>query len=625
MLKTTFVNSIANFKTLHLSLTPSNRANMSSDESSELSSAPSDIESDVQLSNNDGILKFFTKTKKRPSCEVVSSPPRPKREPSPPHTYILADRPEIAFIVMFRSRFTDAFPKTLANFGPQELERDIVCTVPGETVEGFLCALLGLLLNRKQEVKSGHYNRALEEAIQTHKSQWPKTWEKKNPLSGNTTFLSMTPEQRLTLLRTLTLWALSSSDVIKGIIQSSYKQSRHEDDLNQPLSVQSWGSDSEKRRYYLIEGLDDTHFRVYRESYYMSEKISWWSVASNIDELKALAENLEMRDGGPKAKLFSGRILAAIPRFEAAEEKRKRREYRSTRKHQFKQLEPNYSYEGRTRGKRIKYTYSDDEETHAIANNSRRSTRNNGTHISQESNGPTITQSGRMVKSRQGGAYGETISGKTRSAAALIDYDILEKENNKDSGPCAGRPRRVTANNGLYAKQQNGPLEDLDEDDEISSEEEGDPNEPEYLDDGDDEHHESELEDPGDISDGEKDTEENPKKLIVKLPIRSPTPEQETQTEVPPSSENVSTSSVANGSLDEMTEKNDDVMELDTNTTINIGHLLPSHSENSLNQITRSNSPPAQHSITQSPSLILRATLENTPVFSTSVNVGCGT
>ena len=54
---------------------------------------------------------------------------------------------------MFRSRFNEAFPKSLPNFGPQELERDVVDTVPGEQVEQFLCALLGLLLNRKQDVK----------------------------------------------------------------------------------------------------------------------------------------------------------------------------------------------------------------------------------------------------------------------------------------------------------------------------------------------------------------------------------------------------------------------------------------------------------------------------------------
>ena len=54
---------------------------------------------------------------------------------------------------MFRSRFTEAFPKSLANFGPQEIERGVVDSVPGEHVENLLCALLGLLLNRKQDVK----------------------------------------------------------------------------------------------------------------------------------------------------------------------------------------------------------------------------------------------------------------------------------------------------------------------------------------------------------------------------------------------------------------------------------------------------------------------------------------
>ena len=54
---------------------------------------------------------------------------------------------------MFRSRFNDALPKSLPNFGPQELERDVTESVPGQRVEHFLCAVLGLLLNRKQDVK----------------------------------------------------------------------------------------------------------------------------------------------------------------------------------------------------------------------------------------------------------------------------------------------------------------------------------------------------------------------------------------------------------------------------------------------------------------------------------------
>lgn len=54
---------------------------------------------------------------------------------------------------MFRNRFGDALPRTLANFGPQELERDVAEAIPGERIEHFLCAVLKLLLNRQQDVK----------------------------------------------------------------------------------------------------------------------------------------------------------------------------------------------------------------------------------------------------------------------------------------------------------------------------------------------------------------------------------------------------------------------------------------------------------------------------------------
>jgi hypothetical protein len=70
----------------------------------------------------------------------------------------------------------------------------------------------------------------------------------------------------------------------------------------------------------LIEGLDDTAFRVYRESNHSGIKRTWWSVAGDIDELKALADKLGKVDGGQKARLLSGKITQAIPRFEATEE-----------------------------------------------------------------------------------------------------------------------------------------------------------------------------------------------------------------------------------------------------------------------------------------------------------------
>lgn len=54
---------------------------------------------------------------------------------------------------MFRSRFTDAFAKSLPHYGPQDIEAGVAESLPGEQVEKLLCALLGLVLNRKKDIE----------------------------------------------------------------------------------------------------------------------------------------------------------------------------------------------------------------------------------------------------------------------------------------------------------------------------------------------------------------------------------------------------------------------------------------------------------------------------------------
>ncbi|KAI0191240.1 hypothetical protein EV127DRAFT_71415 [Xylaria flabelliformis] len=499
---------------------------MADDESSELSSvsslssAPSEDDGEVQLKREKGILKFFHKLPKgskgsRPAAEPerTPSPPPRKRSPSPPHDYVLADNPDIAFIVMFRSRFNEALPKSLANFGPQELERDVTESVPGERVEHFLCAVLGLLLNRKQDVKPGHYNRALEDAISSHKNQWAKDWEHKSPLSGGNTFTSMNPTERLTLLRTLVLWSLSSSEVVKGIINQSYKQNRHEDDLNQPLSVQPWGSDSDRRRYFLVEGLDDTHFRVYRESNPAGFNRTWWSVAGSIEELNVLCDKLQTADGGPKARKLAQKMQAAIPRFEATEEKRKRREYRLMRKEQFKRPEPGFSmYEGRTRGKRIKYTYSDDEEFYSDST-TRRSTRNTGTHTPAEPAGPVTTASGRQIKA------------PSRMTVDASNNIVTTSPTQEEAltGP-GGRPRRSAAinhgTNGWTSTKKQGRRttdDEMDSDEDGSEPDLGDDEEDDHLPDADSEDDEEDDEFVEDEVMVDDDLDDNHESMVVKL------------------------------------------------------------------------------------------------------------
>lgn len=55
---------------------------------------------------------------------------------------------------MFRSRFNDAFPRGAPHVGPQDIEQGVLGDTPSADVEGLLCALLGLVLNRKKPVES---------------------------------------------------------------------------------------------------------------------------------------------------------------------------------------------------------------------------------------------------------------------------------------------------------------------------------------------------------------------------------------------------------------------------------------------------------------------------------------
>lgn len=116
------------------------------------------------------------------------------------------------------------------------------------------------------------------------------------------------------------MWSLSSSEAVQTMLKEKYKQQRHNDDENQPLSVQPWGVDGDKRRYFLVQGLDDTSFRVYREGSRHTRNAHWYNQAGTIDEVRALAKKLEEVDGTQAARRLAGKMLAAVPTFEATEE-----------------------------------------------------------------------------------------------------------------------------------------------------------------------------------------------------------------------------------------------------------------------------------------------------------------
>lgn len=106
------------------------------------------------------------------------------------------------------------------------------------------------------------------------------------------------------------------------MIANAYKARTTKDklDTNIPLSVQPWGIDGEKRRYWLVEGQNDTHFRVYRETDpHKTKRVKWFSVAGDIEELRGVATKLEEEDGRFQAKTLGERMVNAIPRLEVSE------------------------------------------------------------------------------------------------------------------------------------------------------------------------------------------------------------------------------------------------------------------------------------------------------------------
>ena len=129
----------------------------------------------------------------------------------------------------------------------------------------------------------------------------------------------MTAVERLTLLKTLVLWSLNSSEVVQALIKESYKQTRRDDDKNQARSVQPWFSDSYRRRYWLVEGQEDSFFRIFRENDgKIAKSNTWFSVAGSIDEINALADKFA-EEGTANAKVNAEKLRSTIPRFEAGE------------------------------------------------------------------------------------------------------------------------------------------------------------------------------------------------------------------------------------------------------------------------------------------------------------------
>jgi hypothetical protein len=176
----------------------------------------------------------------------------------------------------------------------------------------------------------------------------------------------------------------------------------------------------------------------------------------------------------------------------------------------------------------MKYTYSDGEEE-SDSYSTRRSTRN-GTPLD---NGPTITASGRQVKPRMVGAYGEAMLPDQRREMELsLGESGIEAEDSEDmpttlpSGRpmrgAAGKPARPSAARSREVFNGNGTDSDEESVAQSSGKEwSGDENEPDNDEESDGDFDEDEVSGDEGIDDDEPETAES---LVVKLSYRKPKP-----------------------------------------------------------------------------------------------------
>ena len=174
-------------------------------------------------------------------------------------------------------------------------------------------------------------------------------------------------------------------------------------------------------------------------------------------------------------------------------------------------------YEGRTRGKKLKYTFSSDEEEDGEPPQKKsRSSRLSGVSTpSVGSEGPVFTASGRQVRARMGGIYGELMhSGQTRATPATSVAECSASETQQPPSPGMSRRsglRRAVAKRPSISTHT---AEAEETDDEAAASSESDA----YLDeDGDGQADESAGEE---LSEDDEDLVRPRPSLIVKLKCR---------------------------------------------------------------------------------------------------------
>lgn len=182
-------------------------------------------------------------------------------------------------------------------------------------------------------------------------------------------------------------------------------------------------------------------------------------------------------------------------------------------------------YEGRTRGKRTRYTYdeADDEDgdDFSDATSNRRSARQSGRNTPADV-GPQYTASGRQVKPRQGGEYGASLLSRGPASPDELGTDYNDDKEASDSeqpvrgGARSGRATRGVANGGSSLKKRKRITDDDDDEGSLDDMSDAPPSGDEWDSQANDDEDDA-MPDADEDSDLLDDEDGEPKSLVITL------------------------------------------------------------------------------------------------------------
>ncbi|KAF8981295.1 hypothetical protein BGZ46_003010 [Entomortierella lignicola] len=257
------------------------------------------------------------------------------------------------FLIKFKSLLRQSCP--LHEFSFEDLEAGILSKSTNVCIEEIHANLLSNMLNRKKAVDSTTWQKVLLETLDSKYRTGEMEYDQ-NPLRYYGNYYQIPPLDRVHVLKALVHWVLQEGTIIRQGIE----------DDNERYSIEPFGTDQAKRVYWYF---GDASLRIFRETKNPKKKSSGWeTVATNLDEIRALAESFNGTSSKPEKALHE-RLLEEIiqPIEEKTLQNKLKQERLEKRMHKLAELHQLAATRTtRTRSSnrlnQPKYNYDDDEE-----------------------------------------------------------------------------------------------------------------------------------------------------------------------------------------------------------------------------------------------------------------------